>query len=224
MMTSFRVKQRKSATSYTAVRSVPAHTSPHRVRRSESGQALVEFSLFFVLLMLIISLMVNLGGLLNDHVSLEYAARQGARTASVLNNQTSADCGAIGAIDAATQNLPSIQLTQIIIYKAGANGQPTGAANSENDYNGSVRCTVTGGVASTTQTCTNAVGGACPWLPANRNNAPYTADSIGVKIVYSYTYQFPLLGGGSFNASDYTVMPIAPVGIPSPAPTPTPVH
>ena len=44
-------------------------------------------------------------------------------------------------------------------------------------------------------------------------NTPYQEDSVGVEVDYSYAFQFPLLGGGTFLSSDYTVMPINPVGL-----------
>jgi hypothetical protein len=59
--------------------------------------------------------------------------------------------------------------------------------------------------------------------PSSRNDNPYIEDSLGVQVSYSYTFQFPLLGSGVFQTTDYTVMPINPVVLPTPilAPTPT---
>src|SRR5215469_1223920 len=111
-------------------------TFPSRARRRWStrhqrGQALIEFSLFFLFLVTLVAGIVDIGGLLNDHISLEYAARQGARTGSVLGNQGSADCAIIGAVNAAVSSMPNLQVTSIKIYQAGNNGKSDG---NEDDY------------------------------------------------------------------------------------------
>src|SRR5262249_4817973 len=96
---------------------------------AQRGQALVEFSMVFIIIMFLIAGIVDIGGLLSDHVSLEYAARTGARTASVLSNKsTSADCAIVGAIDTALTSMPNVQLSQITIYQADSQGQSTGNA------------------------------------------------------------------------------------------------
>jgi hypothetical protein len=40
----------------------------------------------------------------------------------------------------------------------------------------------------------------------------YTEDSLGVKIDYTYQFQFNLLGAGAFPTSDYAVYPMNPGG------------
>jgi|SRR5579872_1028601 len=202
-------------------------------RRRQRGQALIEFSLFFLFLVTLTAGIVDIGGLLNDHISLEYAARQGARTASVLGNQGSADCAIIGAVQAAVSGMPNLQVTGIKIYQAGNNGLSDG---SEDDYPAGVACQVTSGVPCITSlsgglsvcngnngNCQAPPATACNYPPVNRSNTPYTEDSIGVEVDYNYTFRFDfaLLISGSFSASDYAVMPINPVAIPSPIPTPT---
>lgn len=212
-------------------------TYPLRPRRQfrlfqhrQPGQALIEFSLFFLFLMLLTAGIVDIGGLLNDHISLEYAARQGARTGSVLGNQGSADCAIIGAVDSALSKMPNLQLTAIKIYQSGNNGKSDG---SEDDYPAGAYCQVTSGVPciilsggscnGNNGNCQAPPATACGYLPAARNNTPYVEDSIGVEVDYTYTFRFDfaLLVTGTFSATDYAVMPINPVAIPSPVPTPT---
>ena len=188
---------------------VMAHRARSRRRRS-SGQALVEFAAFFVFIMLLIAGIVDIGGLLDDHVSIEYATRQGARTAAVLGNQSTADCAIIGAIDAAVSNMPNMVINQIIIYKAGSNGLPLGTS-TETSYPGNTLCTVSGSTFSLSQ---------FPILnnypPANRSNLAFAEDSVGVELDYTYTFQLPLLGSGTFSASDRTIMPVSPIVIATP--------
>jgi hypothetical protein len=180
--------------------------------------------MFFVFLVYLLAGTSNIGGLLNDHITIEYATRQGARTGAVLGNQggvsgAAADCAIIGAIDAALVGVPNVTLNKITIYKAGADGQPIDTTTMD-VYAGNSVCTVTGGVDAITPAILNPPGG---YLPAARNNQPYLEDSLGVQIDYTYAFSFPLLPGGTFNATDYAVMPVDPITIPSPVPSPTPV-
>lgn len=199
-------------------------------RRRERGQALIEFAMFFLFLVTLTAGIVDIGGLLNDHISIEYAARQGARTGSVLGNQGSADCAIIGAVDAALSNMPNVTIQGIKIYQAASNGLSDG---KEDDYPAGAMCQVTSGVPciiisggscnGNNGACVVPPATVCGYLPANRNNSPYTEDSIGVEVDYAYTFRFgfALLVSGQFISSDHSVMPVNPVAIPSPVPTPT---
>lgn len=180
-----------------------------RAKRSR-GQALVEFAAFFVFIMLLVAGVVDIGGLLDDHVSIEYATRQGARTAAVLGPQASADCAIIGAVQAAVANMPNMVVNQIIIYKAGADGMPLGTS-TETSYAGNTTCTVTG----TSFTLSRAAI-LNNYPPASRSNTPFTGDSVGVELDYTYTFQLPLLGAGTFAAADRAIMPVSPITVPTP--------
>jgi len=186
-------------------------------RRSENGQALLEFALFLTLILIMIAGVVDVGGLLNDHVSVEYATRQAARTGAVLGNQPTADCAIISAVNASLSSVANVTVTQIMIYNAGADGLPQGTT-SETVYAGDPICTIVGN----TPTLSEAPA-PNNYPPSSRDDNPYTEDSLGVQVSYSYAFQFPLLGSGVFQTNDYTVMPINPVVLPTPilAPTPT---
>jgi Flp pilus assembly protein TadG len=188
-----------------------------RRRRSESGQALLEFALFLVLILFMIAGVVDVGGLLNDHVSIEYATRQAARTGAVLGSQPTADCAIISAVNASISAVANVTVTQIMIYKAGADGLPQGSL-FETVYAGDPTCAIVSGVPTLSE-----VASLANYPPSSRIDNPFTEDSLGVEVSYSYTFQFPLLGSGVFQTSDYTVMPIDPVVLPTPilAPTPT---
>jgi TadE-like protein len=194
-----------------------------RWRRMQRGQALLEFAMFFLFLTYLLAGTTNIGGLLNDHISVEYATRQGARTGAVLGNQggasgLAADCAIIGAIDAALVGMPSVTLNQITIYKAGPDGQPD--PTKTDIYAGNSTCTVSGTIDTISPGILNNPPSG-DWPPSMRNNQPFQEDSLGVRVDYTYTFNFPLLPGGTFTASDYAVMPIDPVAIPSPVPSPT---
>src|SRR5262249_22539258 len=154
-------------------------------------------------IMFLIAGIVDIGGLLSDHVSLEYAARTGARTASVLSNKTSdADCAIVGAIDTALISMPNVQLTQITIFNQ---ADPT----KQEVYQAPITCNGT----------TLSRGPSIDLYPASdRNNDLFTEDSIGVRLDYTYTFQFPLLFIGTFQASDQAVFPANPVTVPTQVP------
>lgn len=206
-----------------------------RGRRRQRGQALIECGIFFTSLIFLVLGTINIGTVLNDHVSIVYSVRQGARTAAVLGNQggtngTAADCAVIGAIDAALAGMPNLQIWEIVIYKAGANGKPIDNTTMDS-YGGNATCGMVNGAATISPgTCPTpaqiALQYACGqqgYLPANRNNQAYVEDSVGVMVVYTYSYQAPWIPFlGSFNSSDYSVYPVDPVALPSPLPTPTP--
>ncbi len=180
------------------------------------GQALVETALFFTILVLLIAGATDISSLLNDHLNIVYAARAGARTGSLLGNQTMADCAAIGAVQAALAGEPNLTINQITIYQAGADGLPVGS--NKNVYAGNTKCVTSSGT-PTLQPAARSLG----WPPSARKNQPFFEDSLGVQIDYTYTFQFQLLGSGTFTSSDRAVMPIEVVGIASPVPTPTPI-
>jgi Flp pilus assembly protein TadG len=193
-------------------------TRPRR-RRASSGQALVEFMAFLIFLLFLVQGVVNVGGLLDDHLSIVYATRQGARTAAVLGQQANADCAVVGAVNAAMAGLANVTVTKITVYQANASGQLAGPADVYSTTTSGPPIICTGTTITPAATQSN-------YAPTSRNNLPFTEDSIGVRVDYVYTFQFPFFSGGTFAASDYTVMPVNPVGLPitpTPgAPTPTP--
>ncbi|MGO8949163.1 MAG: TadE/TadG family type IV pilus assembly protein [Ktedonobacterales bacterium] len=188
-----------------------------RSKRGERGQALLEFASFLVIILILVAGVVDVGGLLTGHVSIEYATRQAARTGAVLGNQPDADCAIVSAVNAALSSAANVTVTQIMIYNAGPDGQPT--AGSESIYAGDPTCTFVLGVPTLSETA-NPDG----YPPSSRNDTPYFEDSLGVQVSYTYAFQFPFVGNGVFQSSDYTVMPINPIVLPTPivAPTPTP--
>jgi Flp pilus assembly protein TadG len=196
-------------------------TFPRMRRRANRGQALIELALFFPLLMFMVVGSTDISALLDDHLNIVYAARAGARVGSVMGMNQYADCAVIGAVQAALASDQSITIHQIIIYKADASGGIALDSNNnpvEEAYPGTTTCISTSpssGTPSTSPTVDN-------WPPSSRDVTPFTEQSIGVKIVYTYTYQFDPLGAGTFSSSDYAVMPLEVVINQNATPTPTP--
>ena len=197
-----------------------------RTRRLLRGQALLEFAIFFQVLLFLTIGVIDIGGLLDDHVSIEYAARQGARTGAVLGNAApaatpySTDCAIIGAVQAALVGVPNVSLQWIHIYDAGPDGSfVAGSPIPQDLYAGNSQCGISGGLPTITPAPNPAN---LNWAPSARNSAAFSEDSLGVQLDYSYTFQFPLVFTGTFLSSDRAIMPLNPAVIPSNIPTPTP--
>jgi hypothetical protein len=172
--------------------------------------------LIFVFIMFLLAGVADVGGLLDIHIAGIYAARQGARTGAVLGNGstkagpcaspcTPPDCAIVGAVHSVLVNQPNLTVTQITIYQAGPNGLSTGLAQY---YIGTADCQNGNIVDATDGSATSALPGS-DWDPSIRDVAAYTEDSIGVKVDYTYQFQFNLFGV-TFPTSDYAVYPINP--------------
>lgn len=197
--------------------------APRGRRSAQRGQALVEFTFFFTFVMGPMVLGVtDISALLDAHVNLVYAARQGARTGAVLGqakptgvvNPVDPDCAIVGAIDAALLNQPSVTLTQITIfqipYGAPTPTWPLPSGSLEDVYSGGAVCNASGIFSPLPSVAT--------W-PANvRIVTPFHEDSIGIRLDFTYTWQFNLLGFGPFNGYDVVQYPLNPNGVPTPLP------
>jgi hypothetical protein len=179
--------------------------------------------------------MLEFGFVFDQNLTLEYATREGARVGSALaNGGGPLGCGAGKSPNAATvdpQIMAAVQRVllspssrvkpalgmQVLIWKADATGTAlTPLATYQNTwtYTGpNTGPTVDGEQIAFTQ-------GTHPWDACSRVNGGLSGpDSIGISIVYTYTFQTPLagilkiIGGGSagqLTISDRTVMALNP--------------
>jgi Flp pilus assembly protein TadG len=178
-----------------------------RPRRRQRGQALIEFCMCFVFMMFLMAGLWDVGNLLDTHVAIVYAARQGARTGAAFGAQSTADCAIVGAVHSALLTQPNLTVTQVIIYKATGttNGVFTGAQPAE-IYPGTVNC-----VSGTINATPIAPAGQPLWTPNLRNVQPFVEDSLAVEIDYTYQFQFNLLGS-TFAATDFADSTMNPQG------------
>jgi|SRR5579862_2977528 len=179
-------------------------------RRASRGQALVETALFFTILMLLLVGAADISTLLSDHLTIVYAAREGARIGSVMGDNPAADCAIIGAVQAALASDQNVSLTEIIIYKADQNGLPVSTA-FEQAYPGATQCDLATNMRTNPPDVAN-------WPFSARDNGAFQEDSLGVELDYRYTFQLNLLGVGAFSSSDHAVAPIEPTLNPTPTP------
>jgi hypothetical protein len=196
-----------------------------RKRQTQRGQALIEFTFFVLIMLLLLVGVTDIAALLDDHESVVYAARQGARTGAVIGPAIGADCAIVGAVHASLVNLPRLQVRKIIIFRALPSGLPNGT--NEQGYPGTADCqngkiidTATGLTITANPNGWPETGVQGDGTP-DRNNTAFFEYSLGVELDYSYTWQFNLIGSGTFDASDAAVFPINPAGLPTPIPTNT---
>lgn len=168
-------------------------------RRSRRGQSLVEFALFLSVILLLLGGLVDLGTLLDDHLSVVTASRHAALAAATAGTNAKADCVALATVALATRDLRGVSVTRIVIYQSGSDGLPS--ASYEDVYLGNPGCT---------NSASPPVAAPANWLPATRINAYGSANSLGVEIDYTYDWQMLLIAIGSLNVVDHAVMPITP--------------
>jgi len=81
-----------------------------RLRRNESGQALVEFTLIIPVLLIILLAIAQFGGLYNHYVTITDATRAGARVAVVSRQATDPVGTAVQAVRDSAKALNQAQL------------------------------------------------------------------------------------------------------------------
>jgi len=188
------------------------------------GQSLVEMAIILPVFMILLLALVEFGFVFANYQGLEYATREGARTASALANGQNGQNGLPAATTCATidnQVIAAVQrvitgkgsivslanVSQIRIFKYDdASGGPlTGSINVWSPGAGPV---VDGVALKFVQT-----SGA--WNPCTRDNGT-TPDSIGVDLTYSYHLTTGLgallrwAGASSIPMTDKTVMVLNP--------------
>lgn len=203
-----------------------------RPRGWQRGQALVEFTLAVPVMLLLLVSLLEFGLAFNHRLTLAYATREGARTASALaNGGGTLGCGAGGSPNAASVDPAVIAAVQRIlespgspivlasisdlrIYRAQANntGNQNGGQANVWAYAPGAGPLVDGRRLDFTQ---RSVG----WQTCARTYRD-PADSVGVQLTYRYDLATPigallrLIGGqfaASFTITDETVMQVNPV-------------
>jgi hypothetical protein len=202
-----------------------------RTRRSgQRGQSLVEFAMVVTVMMLLLLGMLEFGFVFDHHLTVEYASREGARTASALANGGGVvGCGTGQSPNAATVDKQIIAAVQrvltspgspvvpsrvgtIKIYKATSTGAISGSSVNTWVYSAGAGPVVDGKALDFIQS------GGTGWAACLRNNGT-PADSVGVSLTYSYHLVTPLsavmgfFGGGgpsTIPITDKTVMALNP--------------
>jgi len=196
---------------------VSGHRTRSFDRTGEHGQSVVEFSLVLTLILLILSGMLDFGQMFNNHLTIEYATREGARVGGALvtglrPGGTAADCGNTASgrwvdpdlyIVAAVQRVLTsngspirfADLGQLTIARADASGNATGSVNVWTPAPGAGPAfDMDGnGVADTRLDFTGPLYPSAPWSACTRSNSE-PPQSIRVSLAYTYPFQFGLPG------------------------------
>jgi hypothetical protein len=205
-------------------------TARPRQRDGERGQGLVEFTMLFPVFILLLLAMLEFGFLFDHALTIQYASREGARMGSALVRGGSDlnDCSPGGwqtvddnVIAAVTRVLESTgsrvriaDVAKIRIYKADSNGNQVGTYVNVWKYTPGAGPLIDGHQLDYSVESTG-------WPACTRNDADPTngADSIGVSLTYTYSFQTALgsvlrfFGGSSVSSvsvSDRTVMALNP--------------
>ncbi len=187
-------------------------------RSRERGAALVEFSFMATILVSLVLGVFEIGSAWSDHQSLTSASRAGARVASQIGVDGSADSETLYSIEAAMGGLGST-ISRIVVYEADINGEmPAGCATATVGYSGGLNCNVydansisnlsTPGWWGTGGSSGSADGNWC--APSERDDAQMTATYVGVLIEIDRPYLTGFFGGGTQSMSEATVMRIEP--------------
>jgi TadE-like protein len=195
-----------------------------RIPGEERGQSLVEFAMILPFLMLLIMGAIEFGFVFNHHLTLEYASREGARVgAALVNGGGDLGCGAgqspnwtdvdkriVAAVERVlTSNgspIDTNKVHEIRIYKADASGKQIGSYANVWTYTPGAGPTIDGTTLDFSPPPTDS------WKACSRNNLQ-PADSLGVRVTYTYQFRTPflaLVGFSSIDFSDRTVMALNP--------------
>lgn len=195
-----------------------------RRRDDAEGQSLVEFSMVITVVLLFLLGILEFGFVFDQHITLEYSSREGARVgAAMANGSTTYPCATVDdQVIAAVQRVitspgsrvTASRVTEIRIYKATSTGAQSGSLANVWTYQAGGGPTVDGKALDFKNQSTN-------WSACSRSNATSNPDSIGVSVSYTYQPVTPLAnimgffggaGPATIPITDRTVMALNPTG------------
>ncbi len=183
-----------------------------RVRRTHEerhrGQSLAEFALVFPFFMIILFGVIEFAFVLNAVLSIDFATRDAALTATEAGDKPGADCSILRAIERSV-GAPADRgsITKVTIFKASTTGKKLGPASiytrggSYDCPDGSGKLPYTKGADTYRETVDrcNVLAG-CPTM-----GSP-TVDTIGVEMTYVYAWKTPLARLLPMTGSGYTIV------------------
>jgi Flp pilus assembly protein TadG len=172
----------------------------HR-REAEEGQSLVEFSMIITVMMLLLLGMLEFGFLFDQHLTLEYSSREGARVGAALaNGSTTFPCATVDDhVVAAVQRvltspgsrIDASKVSEIRIYKATSTGDQSGSLANIWSYSPGAGPSIDG-------KNLDFIAGTTNWSACGRSNVTSAPDSLGVRVTYTYHAVTPLAAVMSF--------------------------
>jgi hypothetical protein len=188
--------------------------SRHPARARSRGQALVEFSFIVLPFFIIFFSTIEFALIMSSIGSYNFGVRDAARLGSLLGRTSAtADSSILQVITNHVSGLVMAKTQEVDIYRATSDGQcltvvapGTGAGVSvdsgsclKNEYDAS-------------GALLNPVGGVAPWPPNVRDDSLQSADYLGVRVLYRYTYLTGFIAGVGtpLNLSSTSVQRIEP--------------
>lgn len=177
--------------------------------RDDRGASLVEASILLPLLILLAIGLSEVGFLVIDYVTVTNSAREGARTGAAAANYddpitgTDADDLILESVEEAACNLRFGELTEVSIFLADADGEPT--TGSVNIYEPAIAGLACDNPANGL-VCTNG----CPWAPSSRDREPPGFDVLGVRVIFEHSDVTGFFPFPTVTWSETAVMQIEP--------------
>jgi hypothetical protein len=172
--------------------------------KRERGAAAVEFSLVFMLLLMIAIGAFEWGMGFRDSLAVSSAAREGARVGSASGTNSSADCLILEASAGALKSVSGNQVAELWIFRSTTSG-----AIQSGQYQQYRPAQPTDNPA--TLVCGTWFRMTNSWPAANRINTGSNRDWLGVRIVYDHAWKTGFLWwNGSSRWNETAVMRLEP--------------
>lgn len=184
-----------------------------------AGQALVEFSLVFPILITMIMGILEFTFVFNALLSIGHATRDAALVAAEAGNAAGADCVILRQVEKdLSAPTDAARVTNVSIYRSDQNGNVVGGQQNVYKRTGSTTCTLPDGAVVTVPYSTVSA----TYVDTTRCNvlagcgSGRTLDTVGVKITYQHTWVTPLanlvsLGGSGTTLTQSNAMRMEPV-------------
>ena len=200
------------------------HTGTGSGPRTERGQGLVEFALVLPVFMILLLGLVEFGFIFAHHQGLEYASREGARTASALANGQNGQNGIPVATACQTIDNQVIAAVQRVLTGKGSMVQLANVTQIRiYKYDDTTRGPVAGSINTWIPGAGPTVDGTAlqfkwtsgTWDPCTRDNG-VNPDVVGVGISYTYhmitslNALLGLAGANTMPMNDETIMVLNP--------------
>lgn len=171
---------------------------------------MIEFSIVFLLLLMLALGAFEYGMLFRDWLSVTVAVREGGRVAASAATYGQADCVILEATAGALQSLESGEIEQVHIYRSNPPGSYPGANSS---YTRRYRPAVSGepGLIACSSSEWFPLHLGSNWDPDDRDNAGVDADWIGVRLDFTHNWMTDFLWfSGSVDFSDDAIFRMEP--------------
>lgn len=175
------------------------------LRQRDEGTSMLEFAIVLPVLMLILIGLAEFGLGFRDMLTVNSASREGARVASAVGDDSSADCVAIEAAAAALIGVDIDDVQQVWIFKADASGDPIPGVRQV------YRPKTTADDAATLLCSAGWVQIENGYPPSTRSVVSSNLDLLGVRVIFTHKWatQFPPFTGQETWTAD-TIMRLEP--------------